>query len=126
MKDLTGCCGFKCYTCAAYEGNIHSEEDRKAVCDKWKQYFDYEIDAETMHCSGCRTYEDKNAPLIHADCHYRSCAMEKGLQTCRACNDYPCGRLADYYKAYKAAYESMKEGIKPGDEEGYFLTYIVE
>lgn len=80
MERLIGCCGFKCYMCAAYEGNIHSEEERKAVCDKWKYYFDYEVSLEKMHCNGCRAQDNDAAAMIHGDCQYRSCVMDKGLE----------------------------------------------
>lgn len=126
MERLIGCCGFKCYMCAAYEGNIHSEEERKAVCDKWKYYFDYEVSLEKMHCNGCRAQDNDAAAMIHGDCQYRSCVMDKGLENCRGCAEYPCEKLSAYHGAYKTVYESLKEKIKSEDEEGCFRTYIVD
>lgn len=126
MEKRIGCCGFKCHICAAYEENIHSEEERKDVCDKWKHYFDYELDLQKMHCNGCCAHRYENDVMIHGDCQYRKCVIDKGIEYCHECSDYPCEKLSGYHAAYRSAYENLKDRIKPGDEEGYFLTYLVD
>ncbi len=126
MKQLVGCCGFKCYSCAAYEGNIHSEEERNTVCGKWNTYFQYPITPEQMHCDGCACGADRENPMIHSECEFLRCAREKNLSRCQECGDYPCGPLREYFDAYREAYLELKDEIPQGDEEGYFLTYMVE
>lgn len=125
MEKLVGCCGFKCYSCAAFEKNIHNEEERKKVCAKWKYYFDYEISSENMHCTGCNAVTGGNSEMIHPQCPYFTCAIQKGLSSCNDCCDYPCEKLNQYFSAYKETYMNLKNKIMPEDEEGYFLTYIV-
>lgn len=123
MEKLVGCCGFKCYMCAAYEGNIHSYEDRQRVCDKWERYFEYPVPVEKMHCEGCRTCGDADAPMIHGDCEFLVCAREKNVENCKACDEYPCSNLKEYLDAYKEAYDTMKADIDEEDVEGYFLCF---
>lgn len=124
MEQKIGCCGFKCYSCAAYEENIESEEARKTVCEKWGSYFEYDIEPKKMHCGGCTAGKGQEHPMIHGDCQYRKCAAEKGLADCTRCGDYPCADLAEYFADYRQAYEELKEEILPEDLEGYFLTYM--
>ena len=126
MGQRIGCCGFKCYSCAAYEGNIHSEEARNVVCRKWNTYFQYPITPAQMHCSGCACDADKDAPMIHGECEFLKCAREKKLSSCQECPDRPCGPLREYFDAYREAYLDLKDEILPEDEVGYFLTHLVE
>lgn len=124
MSKLAECCGFKCHMCAAYIKNHHGEAGRIEAAGKWKYYFNYEMSPDKMDCPGCRALEGTNDGMIHSDCRYRKCVMEKGVSPCTACDNYSCETLSNYHRLYKEAYLSMTDRILPGDEDGYFLTYI--
>lgn len=126
MEKHIGCCGFKCHTCAAYYKNVNGEEGKKEVADKWKYYFDYEISPEKMMCHGCSSDECQCEYLVHPDCQIRNCVLDKGVEKCTDCEEYPCQVLTEYLDMYKEAYEMLKAKIIPGDAEGYFLTYLVD
>ena len=124
MSKLIGCCGFKCFMCAAYVENHQGAEGRKEVADKWKHYFNYEISPDKMDCPGCRASKGASEGMIHGDCEYRKCAMVKGVSHCKECDDYSCEKLSRYHRLYEEAYHTAQGTILQGDEEGYFLTYI--
>lgn len=123
MDRLIGCCGFKCYTCAAYEKNIKDESDREKVAIKWKEYFSYDTEPEKIRCKGCFESDCCKEYMLHPDCEYRNCVKDKNISKCSDCKEYPCKNLKEYVEAYKEAYENIADRVQPEDKEGYFLTY---
>lgn len=85
MKELIARCGLDCEACEARLATINDDDAlREAVAKKWAAMFDSpEITAATINCAGCRTEGVKFGHC--SQCEIRSCAAEKGFDTCGEC-----------------------------------------
>ena len=90
MKKMLGRCGYRCDLCAARSDN---PEIRQKLVDGWRKYLGHQMyTAENVRCDGCMNegrLADKNCPI-------RPCAIEKGVENCAYCDDYPCEKLKDF------------------------------
>jgi hypothetical protein len=85
MKKLIACCGLDCETCDARIATLANDNAlREEVARKWSAMYDSsEITAATINCTGCRTDGVKFGYC--AMCEIRSCAMDRGFETCGQC-----------------------------------------
>jgi hypothetical protein len=82
-------CGYRCDLCKAYAGNIQSLDERQALSDIWRKYYDLDIRPEDMWCDGCRCMRE-DARRIDMACPVRACVLKKQINSCRDCGQYPC------------------------------------
>jgi hypothetical protein len=85
-KLLTAPCGLDCFNCPSYEENI-TEEYKKQAAEFLK------IPVEKTSCKGCR---DEGGHCIYGEnneCATWNCILEKGLNLCNECSDFPCKNL---------------------------------
>jgi hypothetical protein len=50
-------------------------------------------------CGKCPDYPDQCAgciPTDHMDCYFVKCCVERSLEHCGFCGDFPCKRLRDF------------------------------
>lgn len=90
MKKMLGRCGYRCDLCAARSDN---PEIRQKLVDGWRKYLGHQMyTAENVRCDGCMNdgrLADKNCPI-------RPCAIQKGVENCAYCDDYPCEKLKEF------------------------------
>lgn len=90
MNKMLGRCGYRCDLCAARSDD---PEIRQKLVDGWRKYLGHQMyTAENVHCDGCMNegrLADKNCPV-------RPCAIEKGVENCTYCDEYPCENLKDF------------------------------
>lgn len=51
------------------------------------------------YCGKCPNYSDKCSgciPSLHEDCYFVKCCLEKGIEHCGFCNDFPCKKLSEF------------------------------
>jgi len=51
------------------------------------------------YCGKCPNYPDKChgcIPSLHMDCHFVKCCLEKGIEHCGFCKDFPCEKLSEF------------------------------
>jgi hypothetical protein len=87
MKNLIACCGIDCENCDARIATVANDDKlREETAKKWSESFNApNINAASINCTGCRTEGPK---FSHCDdCEIRSCAQEKGFNTCGDCNE---------------------------------------
>jgi hypothetical protein len=87
MSDMVGYCGYRCHLCAA-----RSDDPvvRQKLVDGWKKYFGHEnYTAENVKCDGCRS----DGRVADQQCKARPCAIERGVESCADCEDFPCGKV---------------------------------
>ncbi len=88
MKNtLISVCGLNCETCEARIATITNDDVlRKKTAEQWQKMFNSpEINPSSINCTGCRM---DGVKIAHCnDCKIRSCAQNKGHQTCGDCND---------------------------------------
>jgi hypothetical protein len=87
MEEILGYCGYRCHLCAARSDD---PEVRQRLVDGWRRLFGHEnYTAENVRCDGCRS-EGRHADT---ECKARPCAIERGVESCAACDDFPCDKM---------------------------------
>jgi hypothetical protein len=83
---MLGYCGINCDTCPAYQGTITTNLGllEKAAGDFW----DGAYSAKDWVCLGCTPADQGFLAKFCAKCRIRSCAIEKGVQNCAACDSF--------------------------------------
>lgn len=88
MEKMIGYCGYNCHLCAA-----RSDDPvvRQKLVDGWRKLFEHEhYTAENVKCGGCRGA----GSIADKQCQARPCAMEKGVESCADCDEFPCKKVA--------------------------------
>ncbi len=89
-------CGIDCYSCPARLAFVNDDDAlREKTAREWSSQFDADIKLEHVNCTGC-TAEGVKFPHCEHGCTMRKCAMEKKLDHCGQCIEYPCEELADF------------------------------
>ena len=78
-------CGLYCGACPVLVAN------RKGTVDELAKKI--ETDPAELVCAGCKSDTRKDS---RADCEFALCALEKGVEFCCDCGEYPCKRLTDF------------------------------
>ena len=87
MEEMIGYCGYSCHLCAARSDD---PAVRQKLVDGWRKIFGHEnYTAENVRCDGCRA----NGRLADTQCKARPCAMEREVDSCAACDDFPCDKV---------------------------------
>ena len=89
-KYLTAPCGLECFNCDMLTENL-TDEYKMRVAEYRK------ISPDEVACKGCRA-EGGKCRYADFDCATWSCALEKGVDYCFECTDFPCGLLAPTMK----------------------------
>jgi hypothetical protein len=113
QKELLTRCGYRCDLCLAYKGNIEEDDQRVFLSDTWNKVYGFRIPAKEIYCEGCISSNEPNAKLIDKNCPVRPCVIEKGLENCSQCEDYPC----DIFNQREVIYENIAKGIKVSRKE---------
>ncbi len=96
MSTLIAACGLDCAQCEAYLAT--QAEDLLALewlAKKWSEEFNAPgLTADNIQCDGCMADGRKIGHCT--ECQFRLCAIERGLNSCAACSDYPCENLAGF------------------------------
>ena len=89
-------CGIYCGACEIM--HAETEEDEARVLKLWEGTLN--AGPGQMHCSGCKS---DNLFFNCAQCVMRPCAINRGVEFCIECEEYPCG----YYEAGKQAVDQV-------------------
>jgi ribosomal protein L40E len=81
-------CGLYCGACEII--NAETEPEKERVAKMWGST------VEQVNCTGCKT---DTLFIYCGSCKIRTCAMQKGVEFCFECDDYPCG-IYEEGKAY--------------------------
>ena len=91
-------CGLDCSGCDVYRATAWDDEAlRQAHVHKVFEQFRIEVEAAKVECYGCRDERPKSGYC--AWCQVRGCAIERGLENCAHCDDYPCDKLDKVHAA---------------------------
>jgi hypothetical protein len=114
MKEILGRCGYRCDLCAA---RSEDQAVRQKLVDGWRNYFGHQnYTAENVRCDGCLS----NGRLADKNCQARPCVMEKGIENCAYCDEFPCDKL----KPLLCSREELVERFGEIPEEDYNLCMI--
>jgi len=86
--DLLAPCGLYCGVCAIYmahrDNNVKFKERLSPV---------YGVSVEDLHCRGCLSDDVFKYCRV---CPIKRCTVEKGLEGCHRCEEFPCGLIDDF------------------------------
>jgi hypothetical protein len=87
-KTLAAVCGLFCPSCTLYIGTHEDPARLQLMAER------FGLPVEALACHGCRS--DKRAYYCEEHCTFTSCAVEKGIDFCGECADYPCELLKTF------------------------------
>lgn len=115
QKALSAICGLFCAACPVYIGTV---EDRPRL-EKMAEQFGRPL--EDMECEGCRS--ENICALCKEKCKMLACAVEKGIDFCVQCEEFPCDDLKEFQAAMPNRIELWKS-LKRIKEAGYEQWYM--
>ncbi|MFN3535034.1 MAG: DUF3795 domain-containing protein [Desulfatiglandales bacterium] len=95
-KEMIGPCGLYCKVCAIYiadrDNNIRLKEKLVALYkgnspDKGGLPESEALSVDDIHCKGCMS---DDLFVYCKICDIRNCVVQKGLEGCHQCSDWPC------------------------------------
>ena len=110
MEEMNSCCGLTCRDCAIYLATREPDREkqykiRENIAQEIKKYYGEEINPEDVRdCDGCKT---EGGRMFSTGCPMRICAIEKGIESCAHCDDYPCKDLENLFSTDPGARERL-------------------
>ena len=87
-SKLAAPCGLYCGVCGIY---IAYRDDNAKFKERLKDV--YLVDADEIRCEGCLS---QVLFKYCQDCPIRACTLEKGIEGCHQCGDFPCRFIEDF------------------------------
>lgn len=111
MDKMIAFCGLVCTECPAFIATQEGDQEAlKRVAAQWSQEYNASLAPEDCICDGCLAFEARLGSYCH-ECKIRACGMEKKVQNCAYCGDYPCPELEKFF-AFGPDAKATLEGIK--------------
>jgi hypothetical protein len=109
MSKIISICGLNCADCPAYLAYKNDDDELRAeTARKWSKEYDHPFKPEDVNCANC--LEVKGPHIGHCgECEIRKCGMERGLQNCAHCREYPCEKLTKFLDMVPAAKANLEE-----------------
>ena len=91
-------CGHDCSKCVTYIATqTNNEYLRRQAQSFYKEIFGLDIPLEKFYCNGGRS---KNVFELCKECPFKKCCIERGIDACSKCSEYPCKEILDYQEKY--------------------------
>ncbi len=101
MNEIIAMCGLVCNDCIAFLATQKNDDEmRKKVVEAWSTDEEH-LELKDIDCDGC-TVEGRLHTFC-AVCEVRSCGLERGIENCAHCDEYPCERLEKLLKSFQTA-----------------------
>ena len=84
-NEVCSRCGNQCDLCLIYRPNVEKEDRRAEICAVFDKLGPQKYNPATTICEGCLSEEKSQS-----GCKARACVIERDLQHCGYCRDYPC------------------------------------
>lgn len=92
---MMGCCGFNCNGCPAFADNLGSPHDQERTVQAWGSYFGISVPSGMACCRGCRSPDREGWDYPDRLCEIRQCVLDRGVETCGECAEFPCARFQE-------------------------------
>ena len=102
MTEINSYCGGNCEGCAIYLATREEDENKRNemridIAQQIEELYGQKCKPEDVgDCDGCKAATESS---FSANCKIRKCAIQKELDNCTLCNDYPCEELKKMSKA---------------------------
>ncbi len=109
MDEMIAYCGLGCHECDALIATKNDDDEKRAdVAKVWSKMFKATIKPEHINCDGCLS--EGGRLFGHCKvCEIRNCGMEKEVENCAHCNDYPCNKLDFIFENAPEAKKRLEE-----------------
>jgi hypothetical protein len=109
-------CGLNCEKCSAFLATLHDDDDLRAkVAKEWSEMYLIPVKAEGINCTGCRS-DGVKSYYCERLCKIRQCARGREVETCAACDWFPCEDLNEVFRFAphaKAILEALRKETLP-------------
>ncbi|MCK5248206.1 DUF3795 domain-containing protein [Candidatus Bipolaricaulota bacterium] len=111
MEKMIATCGLTCTECAAYIATKSGDAAAlEALAKTWSKEYEAELTPEDCACAGC--HSTVGPWMTHcAECEYRACGTEKGVETCAECSEYACDKLVKFFEFVPVAKTTL-DGLR--------------
>jgi len=119
MQEL-GFCGDDCNCCPRYIATQSGDADRlKELAAIWKTlgWQDTIVPPEEMVCHGC-------ASVNWCIYEIRECALQKEVDNCGKCENYPCEKVLKAFKRTESYAEDCKERLSKENYECFQKAFF--
>jgi hypothetical protein len=97
MEKVIAMCGLICNDCPTYIATMKEDnEELRKIAEKWNSK-DFPLKPEEVICDGC-VVVDKRLMKWCNSCKVRECGLERNVENCAYCEDYPCEKLNNLWK----------------------------
>ncbi len=106
-----GCCGDDCNICPRYIATRSGDEKRlDEVAALWKAvgWWKRKESTKELTCHGC-------ASVSYCNLGIKDCVLEKHIENCGQCPQYPCARLLDIFRNNEKEAEICQTRFSPDD-----------
>ena len=110
MEENLTYCGLICQTCAIYLATREKDPGKRhqmriKIAEQIKEYYGQECKpGDVVDCDGCKAEGGK---LFSTGCKIKICAVEKGIENCAYCHEYPCDALEKLFTTDPGAGERL-------------------
>jgi ribosomal protein L40E len=87
LLEKAAICGLFCNACSLYIGSTEDENRLKMIADRFNESIEF------VRCLGCRS---ERVGSHCKECHFKTCATDKGIDFCSQCETYPCDALKEF------------------------------
>ncbi len=109
MEKIIGYCGIVCSNCPVLVATKKDDEvERGRVARIFTKQYRKEYKSEDINCDGC--IGDSSRIFSYCGlCEIRKCGIEKNVDNCAHCPEYPCEKLSHLFSEYSKAKETLDE-----------------
>lgn len=114
MEKMIAFCGLDCAKCPAYIATHSGDSElRERVAEEWTTG-EYKVSPEDVNCEGCTSQGKPLFPFCR-ECAVRLCGLERGVENCAYCPDYPCEKLKMPWSMVPEAEDTLNKIKSKGD-----------
>ncbi|WP_352420703.1 DUF3795 domain-containing protein [Proteiniborus sp.] len=92
MEKIIAYCGLICNDCPAYIATKSNDSEQKLKLSKEWSSPNYQVSPEDINCTGCHAGSQTVFKFCN-ECEIRMCGVDKEIDNCGYCNEYPCSKL---------------------------------
>lgn len=105
--EMIACCGLVCSQCPAFLATQAGDEEKaRQTAELWSRQYKVEVRVENVWCDGCMAPGRKCGHC--GECEIRACALQRGVATCAACDDYGCETIGRFLAMVPPAKETLE------------------
>jgi len=99
MSKIIAMCGLVCDDCIAFIATKKDDDRlREKVVELWST--DEEpLRLEDVDCDGCLA--GKRLHSFCRVCEVRECGLQRNIENCAYCNEFPCGKLEKLWSSFQ-------------------------